>query len=91
MFRYNALKGIGTGLGDIVIRFNGKYNGKVITPQEDVTIPVDVPLRITVEPEDDAENGVWQRLLRLADDCSVPGPADLAANHDHYAHGKPIE
>jgi hypothetical protein len=74
-----------------MIQFNGHFDGQVITPDERVEIPVNTPLRVTIEPaverEPDAVN--WQRLLALAAECAIDGPEDLAGRHDHYAHGKP--
>ncbi len=76
-----------------MIQFNGHFDGQVITPDERVDIPVNTPLRVTIEaaagrhfqPVD------WQQLLNLAAECAVQGPEDLAARHDYYAHGKPGE
>jgi hypothetical protein len=74
-----------------MVQFNGHYDGRTITPDEFVDIPVNVPLRITIEPaRAEIGSGVdWQQLLDLANECSVEGPVDLAERHDHYAHGKP--
>ena len=76
-----------------MVEFTGRYDGNVITPDERVEIPMNIPLRVTIEPttEKQAQQVNWQRLLDLANECTVEGPEDLAERHDHYAHGKPSE
>ncbi len=76
-----------------MVQFSGHYDGKVITPDESVELPVNIPLRITVEPaaERKPQQVDWRRLTDLAAKYSIEGPADLAEKHDHYAHGKPLE
>lgn len=53
----------------------------------DVTVQIEAPPPLAQQPADDP----WERLLTLAEECAFDGPTDLAARHDHYAHGKPIE
>lgn len=76
-----------------MVQFSGHFDGRVITPDEPVEIPVNTPLRISIEaaPTQASEDVNWARLLDLASECAVEGPADLAELHDHYAHGKPGE
>jgi hypothetical protein len=76
-----------------MVQFNAHFDGNVILPDEQVNIPVNIPLRVMVEPviESESRQVDWQRLLDLAKECAVDGPADLAEHHDHYAHGKPLE
>jgi hypothetical protein len=76
-----------------MVRFNGHYDGRVITPDEHVDIPVNIPLRITIEPAQQSESGYidWKQLLDLAQQCSIEGPHDLAERHNYYAHGKQAE
>ena len=73
-----------------MVQFNGHFDGIAITPDEIVEIPVNVPLRVTIEPAkaEQASTVDWQRMLDLANECAIEGPADLAERHDHYAHGK---
>ena len=73
-----------------MVQFNGHFDGSVITPDERVEIPVNTPLRITIEPAVEHSPQVvdWQRLINLAKECEVQGPEDLAEQHDQYAHGK---
>ncbi len=76
-----------------MVQFTGHFDGKVIQPDEKVEIPVNTPLRVTIEPavKQGAPGVSWSRLLELAEQCAVEGPEDLALRHDHYAHGKPLE
>jgi hypothetical protein len=76
-----------------MVQFNGHFDGQVITPDERVEIPTNVPLRVFIEPlaaGSDAEVK-WSGLIDIATQCSIEGPVDLAEQHDHYAHGKPVE
>ncbi len=72
---------------------------QVIRPPAGISIPggeVEVTVRVkSAEPqrEDDdlAETREW--LLGLAREAeAIEGtlPSDMAENHDHYAHGKPL-
>jgi hypothetical protein len=72
-----------------MVQFNGHLDGRVITPDEPVEIPVNTPLRISIEsaPARESEAVDWTRLVHLANKCAIEGPADLAERHDHYAHG----
>jgi hypothetical protein len=76
-----------------MVQFNGHFDGTAITPDEQVEIPINIPLRVTIEPASTSQLPPvdWQRLLDLATDCTLQGPDDLAQRHDHYAHGKPVE
>lgn len=76
-----------------VVQFNGHFDGRVIMPDESVDIPINIPLRITIEAAKKQENSSvdWQSLLKLANECAVQGPPDLAERHDYYAHGKASE
>jgi hypothetical protein len=66
---------------------------QVIRPPAGVTIPggeVEVTVRAVPGPDPLASTRAW--LLELAEEAEAiapPLPVDLAANHDHYAHGKP--
>lgn len=73
----------------IMVQFSGHFDGRVITPEEPVEIPVNTPPVINIEPApgQTAEVVDWARLLDLANECAVQGPADLAERHDHYATG----
>jgi hypothetical protein len=66
-----------------MVQFTGHFDGKVIKPDERVEIPIDTPLRVTIEPAIKQETpGVeWNRLLDLAEQCAIEGPEDLARRH----------
>jgi hypothetical protein len=76
-----------------MVQFNGHFDGHVITPDEQVEIPANVPLRVFIEPlaKGDVGEVQWSDLINLAAQCEIDGPTDLAEKHDHYAHGKPVE
>jgi hypothetical protein len=76
-----------------MVRFTGHFDGKVIQPDERVEIPVNTPLRVTIEPAPNQHHCEvqWDELLKLADECAIEGPEDLAEMHDKYAHGKRTE
>lgn len=74
-----------------MVQFSGHFDGRVITPDEPVEIPVNIPLRISIEAGQTPEGVDWTRLLDLANQHAIQGPPDLAERHDHYAHGKPGE
>jgi len=70
-----------------MVQFNGHFDGRVITLDESVEIPVNIPLRVTIEPAPAGESHPvdWKRLLDLANECAIEGPEDLAERHDHDA------
>ncbi len=82
------------------IHFEGEVvSDNTIRVPEGITLPPG-PAKVTVTPcapaprdtDDVASTRAW--LLRLAAEAErdpTPLPVDLAANHDHYAHGKPRE
>jgi predicted DNA-binding antitoxin AbrB/MazE fold protein len=64
------------------------YDGEVLRPEEDTGLQPNTRYKITIEHEEDnqdlsATEYPLTMLLDLATDMDV---ADLAANHDHYAH-----
>jgi hypothetical protein len=76
-----------------MVQFTGHFDGKVIKPDGRVEIPINTPLRVTIEPAvKQKTSGVeWNRLLELAEQCAIDGPEDLALLHGHGARGKPVE
>jgi hypothetical protein len=76
-----------------MVQFNGHFDGQVITPDEQVEIPANVPLRVFIEPlvVGNEVEVKWSELIDLAAQCAIEGPVDLAEKHDHYAHGKSAE
>lgn len=79
-----------------MIRFNGHFNGEVITPDQPVDLPVGVPLRITVEGQKTTPDALVDGapLAALADLAETfpdvqDWPADYATQLDHYLYGCP--
>jgi hypothetical protein len=76
-----------------MIQFNAHFDGRNICPDEPVSLPENVPLRITVDETpvvQPATNGpldLFERLERTAG--LVDGPTDWSAEHDHYLYGAP--
>lgn len=68
------------------------FDGKVLIPDEPVKLPVNCALKVQVEPvrETSPADKPLQRLVELARRFPVTdGPADGAAQHDHYLYGLP--
>jgi hypothetical protein len=59
-------------------------NGAIKLPPG-VHLPDGTRVRVETEPPRDSGSLAWIREFA----GSVSGPADLAAEHDHYAHGTP--
>ncbi|MFO0970335.1 MAG: hypothetical protein U0793_32705 [Gemmataceae bacterium] len=80
------------------IQFNAIVSEEqVIRPPAGVSLPegeIEVTVRrreaAASEPGDLAATRSWLLALAAAAEQAAPDlPADLAENHDHYAHGKP--
>jgi hypothetical protein len=76
-----------------MIQFSAHFDGQNICPDEPISLPTNVPLRISVDeasmPSFDA-NGPLDLFDRLeAETGLIDGPADWAAEHDHYLNGAP--
>lgn len=74
-----------------MIQFSAHYDGTKICPDEPVSLPENVPLRVTVDeittPAPGA-NGSLDLFDRLEAEVGlIDGPADWAAEHDHYLYG----
>jgi hypothetical protein len=75
--------------------FSAHFDGKVLVPDEPVTLPIGAKLEVRVEPanvQESAEVSVAAPLAALAALAgSQPAnpnlPDDLAAQHDHYLYG----
>jgi hypothetical protein len=80
-----------------VIQFRAHFDGKNLCPDEPVSLPQGVTLHVSVAGHtalDDAAAGgqqdAWSDLADLIQQSQVEtGIPDLAAEHDHYLHGKP--
>jgi hypothetical protein len=67
--------------------FSGHFDGRVIVPDEPVSLPVGQRLSVRVESSD-RQAGQFSDLANFATD--LPGsPGDLATQHDHYLYGTP--
>jgi hypothetical protein len=74
------------GTNAVAQTITAHFDGKVIVPDEPVTLPVGQPLRVHVEALDSSPR--FADLLRFEADLPE-APADLAAQHDHYLYGSP--
>jgi len=64
--------------------FSAHFDGRVIIPDQPVSLPVGQQLQISVE----AVPGQFIELTQFASD--IPdSPGDLSAQHDHYLYGTP--
>ncbi|MEK7263662.1 MAG: hypothetical protein AAB071_04030 [Bacteroidota bacterium] len=60
------------------------YDGKVFTPEEKITFPPNARYLLQVQ-QISVEEHPLTKIKNLAEDFGI---ADLAENHDRYAHGK---
>jgi hypothetical protein len=68
------------------------FDGKVLVPNEPVNLPTDCDLEVYVEPlrKPAAKGNSLRQLVEVAKRFPVTeGPADGAAQHDHYLYGVP--
>jgi hypothetical protein len=68
------------------------FDGKVLVPDEPVDLPVNCALEVEVKPAGapSPASKPLTRLLEVARRFPVAdGPADGAAQHDHYLYGLP--
>lgn len=76
-----------------MIQFSAHFDGKNICPDEPVSLPENVPLRITVDNASTppaSGNGPLDLFDRLESQSGlVDGPTDWASEHDHYLYGAP--
>lgn len=84
-----------------MIQFNAHFDGKNLCPEEPVSLPENVSLRVTVaepglrdavvpegplgEPTRPTLAERFKNIIGVVDDL----PEDMAENHDHYLHGTP--
>jgi hypothetical protein len=66
--------------------FSAHYDGRVIVPDQPVSLPVGQKLHVRVEAP--AEQGQFADLARFAADLP-DSPGDLSTQHDHYLYGTP--
>jgi hypothetical protein len=76
-----------------MIQFSAHFDGQHICPDEPVSLPENVPLHVTVDETAAAPpstNGSLDLFDRLESGAGlIDGPADWAAEHDHYLYGAP--
>lgn len=76
-----------------MIRFNAHFDGKHVCPDEPVTLPKNVPLRVTVDEVPASQASIPSRnpaelFEELEAECGlIDAPSDWAAQHDHYLYG----
>ena len=82
------------------IQFNAIVGAdQVIRPPQGVALPegeieVTVRVRAVSSPVSDVLESTRSWLLALANEAEAAQPnlpPDMAAQHDHYAHGKPLQ
>ncbi len=66
--------------------YRGHVRNGVVVLDEAVKLPQGAAVRVELAAPDDPRT-LAERLKDVIG--IVDGPPDLAANHDHYAHGKP--
>ena len=67
--------------------FSGHFDGRVIVPDEPVSLPVGQKLQVRVETIA-ADRGQFASLAEFA--AELPdSPGDLSSQHDHYLYGTP--
>ncbi|MEI6390931.1 MAG: hypothetical protein WCT12_07480 [Verrucomicrobiota bacterium] len=72
------------------------FDGKVIIPDQPVSLPVDCALEVRVQPLQKrvplaAEDRPLMKLVKLLEELpdNPDAPTDGAAQHDHYLYGLP--
>ena len=67
--------------------FSGHYDGRVIVPDQPVSLPIGQKLQLRVETSSD-QPGQFADLAAFAADLP-DSPGDLSTQHDHYLCGTP--
>jgi hypothetical protein len=70
----------------------GRVSNGVVVLEGATALPEGTTVRVEPIEVTDAVEGTRRMLLawgRRAEAVAPPMPGDLAAEHDHYAHGKP--
>ncbi|HYG77110.1 MAG TPA: hypothetical protein VEK08_19050 [Planctomycetota bacterium] len=70
---------------------NATFDGKSLHFDAPLKLPPNTRCKVTVEVAEESdknsEANPWDEIAKLAG--TVEGPADMAAEHDHYIHGTP--
>jgi hypothetical protein len=76
-----------------MIQFSAHFDGRNICPDEPISLPENVPLRVTVDENSAAPTGAAGPLDlfdRLETEAGlIDGPTDWSTEHDHYLYGAP--
>ncbi len=76
-----------------MLEFSAHFDGKNICPDEPLSLPANVPLRVTVNEVSGTRfeaNGPINLFDRLEAEVGlVDGPSDWATQHDHFLYGAP--
>jgi hypothetical protein len=67
--------------------FSAHYDGRVIVPDEPVSLPIGQKLQLRVETSAESQPQ-FAELKKFAADLP-DSPGDLSMQHDHYLYGTP--
>ena len=67
--------------------FSGHYDGRVIVPDQPLSLPIGEKLWLRVEATDEGSQP-FADLAQFAADLP-DSPGDLSSQHDHYLYGTP--
>jgi hypothetical protein len=67
--------------------FSAHYDGRVIIPDQPLSLPIGQKLQLRVE-DMDKQTGQFADLAQFAADLP-DSPGDLSSQHDHYLYGTP--
>lgn len=67
--------------------YRGRVKGGVVVLDSPAVLPEGLEVEVQPRVADAQPKTIYERLRSVIG--SVEGPADLARNHDHYAHGTP--
>jgi hypothetical protein len=67
--------------------FTAHFDGRVIIPDQPVSLPVGQTLQLRVEMPAE-QSGQFAELAKFAADLP-DSPGDLSTQHDHYLYGTP--
>jgi hypothetical protein len=77
-----------------MIQFNAQFDGKNLCPEEPVSLPENVTLRVMIAEPVAHEQAASGKAIDVFDSLErqtglIEGPADWSAEHDHYLYGVP--
>ena len=72
-----------------MIAVHGRFDGKVIVPDQPLDLPLNQRVVVRIEPVEEGKQKA-SALQWLADNAvDVDLPTDLAQQHDHHLYGTP--